>query len=226
MDFFRPVRSTDPLVGRPKAKPAPTVIHREKITSLPPALKQSPNAEKERDLYNTAKPPVYSPSVIIEEAVVSSKNITYFEEPEPKRPASTPAPKYKEPAKKEAKEDFELGLEDDWLESLKSEGFLTEEEEIEDTPLKLGKNVPKKSKYSFLDNSSVLKSVRVEKRPLSSHTPTSNLAPTPIINTPKKHIQEREHRPSDKKSLPFWVTILITVILGVAAGVAVFVLVS
>lgn len=208
MDFFRPVRSTDPLVGRPKPAEGPVIIRRERITSLPPALKNSPNAERERDLTITAKAPVYSSSVIVEETIVTPVQEEVVKEEKSKS------------AKKEVSGD-------DWLSSLESEGFFnSKEEKSADEPVRLGKSPSHKTLYNSNGKSPFLKSIKVEKRPLSGGKTveskpdkTKELFLRPentAVVSPKK----------GKKGLPFAVTILITVVLGIAAGIAVFVLIS
>lgn len=226
MDFFRPVRSTDPLVDRPVAEPGPKIIRREKTTSLPPALKESPNAKKERDVYNLAKLPVYPSSIIVEDAVAPAKKSPHYKEPAPKPP---------KPRSNLAEKEFDLGGSDDWFDSLKSEGFFTDVEKTEPTSekkVKLDKELSKKPLYTFTGESPFLKSVQVEKRPLSRFTPVSKSKdlPPPPPPTPKptrrEKLIETERRPSDKATMPFWVIILITIVLGIASGVAVFVLIS
>lgn len=245
MDFFRPTRSTtDPLVSRPVPKPGPTVIRAEKATSLPPALKESPNAEKERDVYNLSKPPVYSSSVIVEKTVVSAKPVKKAEEDDFFESAFKTTP-----IKDSGFDDFE---DDDWFSSLKAEGFFSEEEESrpeekpKNEPVKIERETKGRPLYSFTGESPFLKSVQVEKRPLSRSAPINKKSPvfdtvTPVSAkkeskrsafvpavTKKKEKKEkvRKERTGERKGLPFFVTIILTIILGVAAGVAVFVLIS
>lgn len=239
MDFFRPVRSTDPLVSRPVPKPGPTVIPAEKVTSLPPALKESPNAEKERDVYNLSKPPVYSSSVIVEQTVISKKPAK-----KPERVSSFESD-YESPFERELEESFD---DDDWFDSLKEEGFFSDsksepEEKVKNEPVKLDRETKGRSLYSFTGESPFLKSVQVEKRPLSRSVPMNKRtpvfdAPIPSQNkretkksafktpTVKPRKEKAEKRPVEHKGVPFWVTILLTIILGIAAGIAVFVLIA
>ncbi len=249
MDFFRPTRSTtDPLVSRPVPKPGPKVIPAEKETSLPPALRQSPNAEKERDVYNISKPPVYSSSVIVEKTVVSTRPAQEYDEED----------YFESELKKVASEEsgFDEYGDDDWFSSLKAEGFFSEEDELEpeekpkNEPVKLERETKGRPLYSFTGESPFLKSVQVEKRPLSRSTPINKKAPVfdapvpvskkretkrpsytpPVAKKRKEKAKsekpQREQKQSERKGLPFWATILITVILGIAAGIAVFVLIS
>lgn len=208
MDFFRPVRSTDPLVGRPKPVEGPVIIRRERITSLPPALKNSPNAERERDLTITAKAPVYSSSVIVEETIVSPVQEEVVKEEKPKS------------VKKDSSGD-------DWLSSLEAEGFFnSEEEKSVDEPVRLGKAPSHKTLYNFNGKSPFLKSIKVEKRPLSGGK-TIEKKPEKTAGFPARPEKTAVVSPKkEKKGLPFAVTILITIILGIAAGIAVFVLIS
>ncbi len=205
MDFFRPVRSTDPLVGRPKPIEGPVIIRREKITSLPPALKASPNAEKERDLSITAKTPVYSSSVVVEETIVSPVQEEAIKEEKPKS----------------VKKD---NSGDDWLSSLESEGFFSsKEEKSADEPVRLGKTQSRKTLYNSNGKSPFLKSIKVEKRPLSGgKKQETEIKPMESTKSEKMPVVPKK----EKKGIPFAVTILITIILGIAAGVAVFVLIS
>lgn len=205
MDFFRPVRSTDPLVGRPKPAEGPVIIRREKITSLPPALKDSPNAERERDLTITAKAPVYSSSVIVEETIVTPVQEETVKEEKPKS------------VKKDSSGD-------DWLSSLESEGFFgSKEEKPADEPVRLGKTPSHKTLYNSNGKSPFLKSIKVEKRPLSGgKKQETGIKPTEPAKIEKSPIVSKK----EKKGIPFAVTILITIILGIAAGIAVFVLIS
>ncbi len=247
MDFFRPTRSTtDPLVSRPVPKPGPTIIPAEKETSLPPALKASPNAEKERNVYNLSKPPVYSSSVIVEQTVISTnKPVREIEEEED----------YFESELRKAADfenaQFDGDEDDDWFSSLKAEGFFNDEDELKTEekpkaePVKLERETKGRPLYSFTGESPFLKSVQVEKRPLSRSTPINKKTPVfdapapvtkkretkksayvPPVAKKKKEKAKKDIRDSERKGLPFWATILITVVLGIAAGVAVFILIS
>lgn len=211
MDFFKPVRSTDPLVGRPKPVEGPVIIRREKITSLPPALKASPNADRERNLNITAKAPVYSSSVIVEEAVMT-----------PVTPQEVPQTE-KKPAKPEKDIDDILG--DDWLSSLKSEGLFSEEEKPASESVKLGKSPSHKTLYNSNGKSPFLKSIKVEKRPLSGgKVKESEQKSQKELPSFQKKVEKAPKK--ERKGLPFAVTIILTIILGIAAGIAVFVLIS
>lgn len=245
MDFFRPTRSTtDPLVSRPVPKPGPTIIPAEKETSLPPALRQSPNAEKERNVYNLSKPPVYSSSVIVEQTVISTN----------KPVRETEEENYFESELRKAAafdNNFDEYGDDDWFSSLKAEGFFSDEDEpeleekLKNEPVKLERETRGRPLYSFTGESPFLKSVQVEKRPLSRSTPINKKTPVfdapapvtkkretkkstyaPPVAKKKKEKVKKEQRDSERGGLPFWATILITVILGIAAGIAVFVLIS
>ncbi len=239
MDFFRPVHSTDPLVSRPVPKPGPTVIRAEKETSLPPAMKESPNAEKERNVYNLSKPPVYSSSVIVEKTVVTRK------------PAKKPVKsiQYEQDSEfsfeKELEESFN---DDDWFDSLKEDGFFSDSSEPEtakkNEPVKLDRETKGKPLYAFTGESPFLKSVQVEKRPLSRSVPVNKKMPVFDMPTPvpakknakrpnfgsvpveKKKKKKESKAPAEHQGLPFWVTIVLTIILGIAAGIAVFILIS
>lgn len=205
MDFFRPVRSTDPLVSRPVVPPAPSAIPKVKITSTPPTLRQSPNAQKEANPYLSGKPVVHS-TVVMEKTVVSTTtSVPAPKPPVPQKPAA--APKKEETA-------------DDWFESLEAEGFFDEK--------------PKsKVSYPFGGESPFLKSVQVEKRPLSNSVPKRN--------NPYDHFDEAKdlkpaRRPDPVRIIPkskkrsnalsLALIILITVILGIAAGVGVFFIIA
>lgn len=245
MDFFRPTRSTtDPLVSRPVPKPGPTIIPAEKETSLPPALKASPNAEKERNVYNLSKPPVYSSSVIVEKTVVSSRPVREVEDEEEDYFES-------ELKKVSFNDKYDEYGDDDWFSSLKAEGFFNDEDELKTEekpkaePVKLERETKGRPLYSFTGESPFLKSVQVEKRPLSRSTPINKKTPVfdapapvtkkreakkltyaPPVAKKKKEKVKKDIRDSERKGLPFWATILITVVLGIAAGVAVFILIS
>lgn len=203
MDFFRPVRATDPLVSRPAPKPAPAPIPKTRPTSTPPNLKPSPNASRETNPYLAGKPAVHQ-SVIVEETVVKKSVVSTTAAPAPKPPVE-------EKPKVEEKSD------DDWFDSLESAGFFAEEKPAG------------KATYPFGGESPFLKSVKVEKRPLSNSIPPKNLYDRPSeTSRPARRPDPVRIVPKNKRGggLSLALIILITIILGIAAGVGVFFLIA
>lgn len=207
MDFFKPVQSSDPLVRRPVVKPAPAPIPKTRITSAPPSLKPSPNVEKETYRYAVSKPAIHS--TVVRETVVK----TVVSTPDPVK-KSTPAPTVQKPKapveQKKTEKEF-----DDWFDSLEAEGFFDEK--------------PKEKKgpsYPFGGESPFLKSVQVEKRPLSGSTKKEQKPNSETFQTyqpkPVKVVPKRKK----KDKIALLLIIFGTVILGVAAGIGVFFLIS
>lgn len=207
MDFFRPVRSTDPLVSRPVVKPAPAPIPKTRVSSTPPSLKLSPDAHKETNPYLAGKPAVHQ-TVVVEETVVQ-KTIVAAPAPEPK-----PEPKKPVHVQKPAPEPEK---DDDWFESLEKEGFFDEKPEEKS-----------KVSYPFGGESPFLKSVKVEKRPLSNSIPQKNIYERPVesIRPVRRPDPVRIVPKAKKNGLSLALIILITIILGIAAGVGVFFIVA
>lgn len=211
IDFFRPTRSTDPLVGRPKkTEPEKKIIRREKVSSRPPELKKSPNDEKEKDLTITAKKPVYSSTIVFEESRIVKKSI-------PKQNSSEQKPTTKE----------DENVEEDWFDSLKNEGmFGREDESYSDNIFDSEKQEKKKSPYSFVSDSPFLKSVKVEKRPLSNSVPKKETDDLEKFMDDFTSEEEPKFIEEKKKGIPFPVVVALTIILGVLFGIAVFALIS
>ena len=220
MDFFRPVRATDPLVSRPAIKSVSTPVQKPRVnsSSVQPTLRSGSGivTKSKAIVPDLSKSSVSVKKTVIEKTsptstVVTSTTATVTSATKVPKPVQKPV------ETKKPKDD------DDWFDSLEKAGFLSEK--------KPEKTKEGKVSYPFGGESPFLKSVQVEKRPLSNSvrekSPYENpnfgkKAPAP------RHDPVRIVNKSKKKSnaISLALIILITIILGAAAGVAVFFLIA
>lgn len=224
MDFFRPVRATDPLVSRPAIKSVSTPVQKPKVKSsaVQPTFRSgSATISKPKNAVpNISKSSVSVKKTIIEKTsptstVVTSTTATIA--------SAAKTPKPVEKPKEKTIQDKKPKNDDDWFDSLEKAGFLSGK--------KSKKQKEGKVSYPFGGESPFLKSVQVEKRPLSNSIPEKNPYENP--NFGKKAPAPRRDpvrivNKSKKKSnaISLALIILITVILGAAAGIAVFFLIA
>lgn len=212
MDFFRPTHSTDPLLDRPTIKSVSTPVQKAKksASSTRPALRQKSGAvPKLQPARSVSKSSVSVQKTVIKKTSDSSATVTSAKTT---ITSTTKSPKPSAPVSKSQSDD-------EWLDSLEKNGFLSDEKS------------KGKVSYPFGGESPFLKSVKVEKRPLSSSIPEKN--PYDNFNATKKAPAPRRDpvrivNKSKKKSnaLSLTLIIIITIILGAAAGVGVFFLIA
>lgn len=204
MDFFQPVRSTDPLVGRPKPKiqsvSAPIATQRPTRSASAPLISRATQPQMRRASNQSS-------SVFVKKTVVSQKkpasataSVTTTVTSVAKtaqtvnRQVAQPQPRPHTPAPVPEK---------------KSEGKVT---------------------YPFGGEPPFLKSVKVEKRPLSNSVPPKDFSASPEFGKkkPRRPDPVRIKSKSKKKqnALSLALIIIITIILGAAAGVGVFFLIA
>lgn len=227
MDFFRPTRPTDPLVDRPKIKSVSAPIKRPRVNpaSVQPTLKSGSGIASKSQF---SRPSVAGSTVSLKKTIVKkstpsstttsvTSTATVSSTVKAPNPVRKPAPKLPPKPAPVPKRKTE---EDDWLDSLEKSGFLTEDEK------------PKgKISYPFGGESPFLKSVKVEKRPLSDSVPERSPYDRPDFGKKKPAPRKdpvRIMNKSKKKSnaLSLTLIIIVTVILGIAAGVGVFFLIA
>lgn len=224
MDFFRPVRATDPLVRhakpQPKSVPVPT-----KTPNKQPVFRSVPS-EKETKTRR--------PEKLIKSSTVKLKTSEETVVP-PKKPIKTsiqPKMLKKSPAEPKPSEKIppEEKDEDDWFIEFEPESPVSRKKNV----LGSVKSKPKQGKvsYPFGGESPFLKSVEVEKRPLSDSVPKKNPFDDPNFGRDQKsslrpdpvRISPKSKKTDDRLSMA--VIIIITVLLGVATGVGVFFLIA
>jgi len=230
MDFYRPARATDPLVSRPKVAGTSVPVQKPNVrsTAMPPMMKTGSGVAPKVGL----KRPMVQSSVAMNNTVVrkttpSATTVTATTSVQrtvsvPSRAATvktagavpTPAgANASKPALKNIPKRDEID-DDAWFD-LEKEDFLDE--------------APKQGKvsYPFGGESPFLKSVKVEKRPLSGSVPKRNVYDG-SERTDYRQDPVRVQNKSKKKNsaLSLALIILITVILGAAAGVGVFLLIA
>lgn len=213
MDFFRPVRATDPLVRhakpQPKSVPVPT-----KTPNKQPVFRSVPGAKD---------PQIRQPEKLVKSSTVKLR--TSEEVAKAPNPPVKKSVQPKSPQKILPKEDKDY----DWFLELEPETLSPEKKSAP-----AAKTGPKQGKvsYPFGGESPFLKSVEVEKRPLSDSVPKRNPFDDPNFGRNQKsslrpdpvRISPKSKKTDDRLSMA--VIIIITVLLGVATGVGVFFLIA
>lgn len=218
MDFFRPTRAADPLANRPKIssvspqlnkaqpKSSPTTLSRKvKTPPVRPQITQT-SVSTSRTVIQKASGTRSTASVTTTTVSATTRPISKPSAPKPRVSQPTPKPAPKPPIQDN----------DDWFD-------LTKEDLA---------NAPKgKVSYPFGGESPFLKSVKVEKRPLSSSVPPKSPFERPGFGSSKPNrrpdpVRIRSRASSRSNALSLIVIIIITIILGIAAGVGVFLLIA
>ena len=218
MDFFRTSRPTDPLVSRPAIRSVSTPVKPQFVSTSPKF--RSGSGVPPKSQFNRS--PVVQSSVSVKKVVVEktsptsastsvTSTSTVTSTVKTPTPVPTPVP---DPSPVQVNEP---DPDDAWLDSIEETAFAPKEKESKEG----------KVSYPFGGESPFLKSVKVEKRPLSNSIPERTSFNSDKRASKRKdpvRIVNRSRKKSNALSLA--VIIIITIVLGVAVGIGVFLLIA